>query len=296
MPDRAVTTQLTVANEVPLAPLATPSSDTPAPLLGIETRPDGYATLVVVSGAIDLVTEQAFHKGLRQALAGSERGIDLDLSGVDFCDCSGLNVLLRIRSHALDEGKIVTIRSASAAVLRLFSITGTLPLFAGVGEGEERGAGKGKEPEVMNGADATGRVPATDTDPTADSAAESAAGSAAHSASALALGAEAAPLGETDQDLRIEVIQLRRAMQTRPVIDLARGVLMASFGLSAEDSWKVLVAVSQNTNTKLHEVADNLVGAVTGDALPEAFRLRIAETVADLRTPPKGRAGVAPHP
>lgn len=272
MSDRAVTSQLTVANEVPSVPLAPPSSDAPAPLLGIETRPEGYATLVVVSGAIDLVTEQALHKGLRQALAGSERGIDLDLSGVDFCDCSGLNVLLRVRRHALEEGKIITIRSAGAAVLRLFSITGTLPLFAGVGEG----SGSGKGTEVMSGADATGRVPATGTEPI--------------------LGAEAAPLGETDQDLRIEVIQLRRAMRTRPVIDLARGVLMASFGLNAEDSWKVLVAVSQNTNTKLHDVADDLVGAVTGDALPEAFRLRIAETVAGLRTRPEGPAGPAPHP
>ncbi|MEH0419910.1 ANTAR domain-containing protein [Streptomyces sp. B21-083] len=261
-----------MANQIPPAPLAPLSSDAPTRLLGIETRPEGYATLVVVSGAIDLVTEQALHRGLRQALARSERGIDLDLSGVDFCDCSGLNVLLRVRRHALEEGKIITIRSAGAAVLRLFSITGTLPLFAGMGESAET--------ERTGGADASGRVPSTN--PTADSAAET------------------APLGETDQDLRIEVIQLRRAMQTRPVIDLARGVLMASFGLSAEDSWKVLVAVSQNTNTKLHEVADNLVGAVTGDALPEAFRLRIAETVADLRTPrrtpPEDPARLAPHP
>ncbi|ELP61715.1 ANTAR domain-containing protein [Streptomyces turgidiscabies] len=276
-----------MANQVPPAPapLAPPSSDAPAPLLGIETRPEGYATLVVVTGAIDLVTEQALHRGLRQALASSERGIDLDLSGVDFCDCSGLNVLLRLRRHALEEGKIITIRSAGAAALRLFSITGTLPLFAGMGEGSET--------ERVSGADATGGVPATD--PTADSAADS----AAHPASALALGAEGVPLGETDQDLRIEVVQLRRAMQTRPVIDLARGVLMASFGLSAEDSWKVLVTVSQNTNTKLHEVADSLVGAVTGDALPEAFRLRIAETVADLRTPPsppEDPAELSPHP
>ncbi|MDQ0933829.1 ANTAR domain-containing protein [Streptomyces turgidiscabies] len=257
MSDRAVTTQLTVANGVPAAPLAPQSGDAQAPLLGIETRPEGYATLVVVSGAIDLITEQALHHGLSQALAHSERGIELDLSGVDFCDCSGLNVLLRVRGRALDEGKVITIRSAGAAVLRLFAVTGTLPLFAGTGAADE--------------GDETGQ--AAETPP---------------ATAALGLGAEATPLSETDEELRIEVVQLRRAMQTRPVIDLARGVLMASFGVSAEDAWKVLVAVSQNTNTKLHEVADTVVNAVTGDTLPEVFRQRIAQTIADLRTAPVG--------
>ncbi|WP_327696406.1 ANTAR domain-containing protein [Streptomyces sp. NBC_00459] len=246
MSDRAVTTQLTVAAEVRLAPLGPPPSDVQAPPLGIETRPEGYATLVVVSGAIDLVTEQALHNGLSQALARSERGIELDLSGVDFCDCSGLNVLLRVRRRALDEGKIITIRSAGSAMLRLFSITGTLPLFAGTGDADETAVTS--EPD------------------------------------------------ETGQDLKIELVQLRRAMQTRPVIDLARGILMASFGLNAEDSWRVLVSVSQNTNTKLHEVAGDLVGAVTGDPLPESFRLRIAEAVAGLRTAPEDPSPSSPHP
>ncbi|MEU6228383.1 ANTAR domain-containing protein [Streptomyces sp. NPDC047042] len=268
MSDRAVTTQLTVADEVPLAPLAPQGSAAEAPLLGIETRPEGYATLVVVTGAIDLVTEQALLNGLRQALARSERGIDLDLSGVDFCDCSGLNVLLLVRRRALDEGKIITIRSAGSAVLRLFAITGTLPLFAGPPEPGEAEATSGRTPDAHSATATTATAAVAPTPATA----------------ALGLGAESSPLSETDEDLRIEVIQLRRAMQTRPVIDLARGVLMASFGLSAEDAWKVLVAVSQNTNTKLHEVADGLVTAVTGDALPETFRQQIAETIAGLRT------------
>ncbi|MDW4910037.1 ANTAR domain-containing protein [Streptomyces sp. ADMS] len=258
MSERAVATQLTVADKVPLAPAVARWTDGGTPLLGIETHPSGYKTLVVVSGAIDIVSEQALHNGLRQALTRSDRGIDLDLSGVDFCDCSGLNVLLRLRRRALDDGKIITIRAAGAAVFRLLSITGTLPLFTVDGETDET-AVPGEADEA---------VPPPDTPP----------------AAATTLGADITALGESNQDLRIEVVQLRRAMQTRPVIDLARGVLMASFGLSSEDAWQVLVAVSQNTNTKLHEVADSLVGAVTGDALPEPVRLRIAETVAELRT------------
>jgi anti-anti-sigma factor len=279
MSEQAVTTQLTGPDRVRKAPPARTRSDgrngqdSQRALLGIETQPAGHETLVVVSGAIDIVTEQALHNGLRQALARSDRGIDLDLSGVDFCDCSGLNVLLRLRKHALEQGKHLTVRAAGSAVLRLFSITGTLRLFTVDGH--------------PDGTAVTSEVDGTDRTPDAPPA--------------VALRSDI-PLGngdtdgDTDQDLRVEVAQLRRAMQTRPVIDLARGVLMASFGLSAEDSWQVLVRVSQNTNTKLREVADHLVSAVTGDPLSQVFRHQIAETVAGLRALSENPEPPSPHP
>ena len=277
MSEQAVTTQLTGADRALMAPPATrPRStrgDDRTPLLGIETRPAGHAMLVVVSGAIDIATEQALHHGLRQALARSDRGIDLDLSGVDFCDCSGLNILLRLRRRALEQGKLITVRSVGDAVFQLFSITGTLPLFTV--------DGRCGETAVTSEADGTGRAPDASPD--------------ARPTVALPLGADITP-SDTDQDLRIEVAQLRRAMQTRPVIDLARGVIMASFELSAEDSWQVLVTVSQNTNTKLHEVADHVVSAVTGDPLREAFRQQIADTVAGLRALPEDPERPGPRP
>ncbi|QDN63251.1 ANTAR domain-containing protein [Streptomyces sp. RLB3-17] len=74
-------------------------------------------------------------------------------------------------------------------------------------------------------------------------------------------------------------------MQTRPVIDLARGVLMASFGLSAADAWNVLVEVSQHTNTKVHHVAEDLVGAVNGDPLPDPLRQHVSVAVAEVLGP-----------
>ncbi|MFE4851182.1 ANTAR domain-containing protein [Streptomyces sp. NPDC056689] len=94
--------------------------------------------------------------------------------------------------------------------------------------------------------------------------------------------ADRAP-ADTGRAEQIELGQLRRAMKTRPVIDVARGVLMASFGLATEDAWSVLVSVSQNTNTKLHEAADDLVRSVTGEALPSPIRQEIAARVAQLR-------------
>lgn len=97
---------------------------------------------------------------------------------------------------------------------------------------------------------------------------------------------------DSRQDPRVELVQLRRAMETRPVIDMARGVLMASFGLSPDDAWSVLVSISQNTNTKLHVVADDLVSAVTGGTIPKPFRQQLAATIAGLQTAPPTRAPV----
>ncbi|MEU9390733.1 ANTAR domain-containing protein [Streptomyces sp. NPDC048324] len=95
----------------------------------------------------------------------------------------------------------------------------------------------------------------------------------------------AAPVrrADADQELRTEVAQLRRAMQTRPVIDVARGILMASFGLSADAAWAVLVTASQNSNTKLHQLAQDLMGAVDGSALSAEVRQRMADAVALVR-------------
>jgi len=86
------------------------------------------------------------------------------------------------------------------------------------------------------------------------------------------------------EDLRIEVVQLRRAMQTRPVIDLARGILMASFGLGVEESWRVLVLASQNTNTKLYHLALDLVAAVRGEPPADAVQEQVAAAVAKVRS------------
>jgi hypothetical protein len=95
--------------------------------------------------------------------------------------------------------------------------------------------------------------------------------------------------GKYEKDLRAEVIDLRRAMRSRPVIDLARGVLMASFGLSDEEAWGVLVEVSQRGNTKLRLIAEELVAAVTGDPLPDHLRQRISAVVAEISDDPQSR-------
>ncbi|MFB9506349.1 ANTAR domain-containing protein [Streptomyces aurantiacus] len=238
----------------------------PSAYLKIETHPAGERMTVVVIGEIDMATFRRLRRSLRDALAESVSGVDLDLTRVSFCDCAGLNVLLDARQHASAYGRTVTIGSAGPAVVRLLALSDTSSLFAPTSE-----AGPGIAFTHVPRPGATHST--TEESPLSDDAID---------ATTAVAAVDTAGTGEAEQELRVEVVQLKRAMETRPVIDLARGVLMASFGLSPEDAWTVLVTVSQNTNIKLHHLAESTVAAVQGEPLPEPLRQQLSAAVAEL--------------
>ncbi len=213
------------------------------PWLEMAMYVEGGRTVVAAHGDIDVDTEATLRLGLREALDRSITGLDLDMSAVSFCDCSALRVLLELRQQALAQGKTLVLRTASPATERLLTMTGTRCLFTTV------------QSEALQG----------------DS------GSAPHKAESRRPGSCE---DRAITDLRAEVEQLRRAMNTRPVIDLARGVLMASFQLSPEEAWGVLVWVSQHTNTKLYQVAEGVLGSVDGHPLCEHMQQQLAAAVA----------------
>ncbi len=250
------------------APWATPppeaatgtdgSNGPPAPYPPRLSRLDAFSgsgrTGVAVQGELDLHACEKVEHGLREALSRSARGLDLHLDAVPFFDCSGLNMLLRLRMRAVAQGKTVVLRSSSRAVERLLDLTGVRKLFI--------------SPESYG----QSAPPSTDSAvPHQDSRQD------AHEDSQQDMHQD------SRQELPKEVAQLRRAMQTRPVIDLARGILMATFTLSPDAAWAVLVTASQNTNTKLHFLARELVDSVQGGALPEAVREQLAAAVAKAR-------------
>lgn len=227
--------------------LSVPPQAAPSAVPTVAARPAGDRTIVALSGEIDIDSAQAVERALRGTLARSAKGVDLDLADVDFCDCSGLNVLLDIRRLALADSKTLGIRVASPVVERLLALTHTSSLFTpaqtplnGFADVQHRPSGTTHELMEENG------------------------------------------VADDAEELRIEVVQLKRAMQTRPVIDLARGVLMASFALSPEEAWSVLVDVSQRTNTKLHHVAEDLVDTVNGKPLPEPLQQQLSTAVAEI--------------
>jgi hypothetical protein len=58
-----------------------------------------------------------------------------------------------------------------------------------------------------------------------------------------------------------EVRGLRAALESRHVIGQAQGLLMARYGVGSETAFAVLVRLSQTSNTKLRDLADQLVRA-----------------------------------
>lgn len=64
--------------------------------------------------------------------------------------------------------------------------------------------------------------------------------------------------------LEEENAQLRQAVDSHAAIDQAIGVLIAVHRVPAADGWNVLREVSQNSNLKLHTVADEVTGWALG--------------------------------
>ncbi|MFJ4579285.1 ANTAR domain-containing protein [Streptomyces echinatus] len=96
--------------------------------------------------------------------------------------------------------------------------------------------------------------------------------------------ASAVALERTEQldGLRLEIEQLRHAMDSRPVIDQARGVLMAAHACTPDQAWEILREASQRSNTKLRQVAAAVTesAAPDGPAPPEALRTALAAATA----------------
>lgn len=65
-------------------------------------------------------------------------------------------------------------------------------------------------------------------------------------------------MGTIDR-LVIENENLLRKLHTLPVIEQAKGILMGRHGIPADDAFEMLRRQSQDTNTKLHLVAQSII-------------------------------------
>ncbi|MFJ9251072.1 anti-sigma factor antagonist [Streptomyces sp. NPDC101776] len=89
----------------------------------------GGRLVATVSGELDLDSAHMLRHRLGDALRDVDDGLELDLAGVDFCDCSALNVLLLLRKNARETSKNLVLRASSPAVQRLLELTGAASLF-----------------------------------------------------------------------------------------------------------------------------------------------------------------------
>lgn len=86
-------------------------------------------TRATVIGEVDLDCAPMLQDVLADNLRLSPGGLDIDLRGIAFFDCSGLNVLLRLRGLAEQFGTELTVTGMTPAVTRVLDLTGTRGLF-----------------------------------------------------------------------------------------------------------------------------------------------------------------------
>lgn len=79
--------------------------------------------IVAVSGEIDLQSGPQLRDQLLGIIRRHGARLALDLSGVTFIDCAGINVLLATRRRAQLEGGSLRVLRASPRVRRLFELT-----------------------------------------------------------------------------------------------------------------------------------------------------------------------------
>ncbi|MGW0415401.1 STAS domain-containing protein [Streptomyces collinus] len=114
-----------------LRPRRCTAATPPAPgQIAVSCAPVDDRVRVTIRGELDLVSGSQLRGRLSEALTASSRGLDLHLSGLSFCDCAGLSVLMELRQRALSESKTVVIQDTSPAIDRLLDLIGARDFFS----------------------------------------------------------------------------------------------------------------------------------------------------------------------
>ncbi|MEV6835409.1 ANTAR domain-containing protein [Streptomyces sp. NPDC051133] len=108
-------------------------------------------------------------------------------------------------------------------------------------------------------------------------------------ASARTASAVARERAEQLELLRLEIEQLRHAIDSRPVIDQARGILMAAHSCTPDQAWEMLREASQRSNTKLRQVAAAVTQSAAPGGPPPPEPVRTALRAAAGRHAPRGQ-------
>lgn len=98
--------------------------------LRVSSRSQGEHTVVALAGEIDLYTAPRLQSELTGALsaAGPAR-IVVDMSAVDFCDSTGMNVLLAAHRLATERGGDLVLAAPRPAVRKILEVTGLQSVF-----------------------------------------------------------------------------------------------------------------------------------------------------------------------
>ncbi len=91
--------------------------------LSCQPGPNGYQ-VVSVAGELDIATAEQAYSYISEVIDGRPAPVTVDLSGLTFCDASGLGALARIARHAREAGRQLMLTSARPSLLKIMRITG----------------------------------------------------------------------------------------------------------------------------------------------------------------------------
>lgn len=103
----------------------------PAVELNVSSRYQGDHAVVIAAGEIDLYTAPRLQSELAAVIAQSapESRIVVDMSGVEFCDSTGMNVLLSCLRQARERGGELELAAPRPAVKKILQVTGLDSVF-----------------------------------------------------------------------------------------------------------------------------------------------------------------------
>ncbi|WP_405617255.1 STAS domain-containing protein [Streptomyces sp. NBC_01511] len=97
--------------------------------LRVEVRTEGRSEVVTAAGELDHHTAELLRAPLEEALDRGRIRLVVDCSQLEFCDSTGLNVLLGARLKAEAAGGGVHLAGMLPVVARVFEITGADAVF-----------------------------------------------------------------------------------------------------------------------------------------------------------------------
>ncbi len=97
--------------------------------LRVAVRTEGRSEIVTPAGELDHHTAELLREPLENAVEAGRSRLVIDCSSLDFCDSTGLNVLLGARLKAEAAGGEVHLAGMQPVVARVFEITGAEAVF-----------------------------------------------------------------------------------------------------------------------------------------------------------------------
>ena len=103
----------------------------PAVELNVSSRSQGDHVIVTTAGEIDLYTAPRLQIDLAAIVddAAPAARIVIDMSGVEFCDSTGMNVLLSALRQVRERGGELELAAPRPAVMKILQVTGLDAVF-----------------------------------------------------------------------------------------------------------------------------------------------------------------------